>query len=190
MPPPRTYTFFCRVFNTPHEILPWKPLRKRWRFLNNPNVLRNSCYPWQYCELFDSKTIQTDEVRRKRWVIFNYTAYIGKETKLFAKLLQHTWQKFAFQTKNSVEQCLKKTETKIINTWVLGCINKLALAARNVILAKLEDSACCDRGFESHRGHGYLSVVSVVCCQVEVSETSWSLVQRSPTDCAPSLCVI
>ena len=39
-------------------------------------------------------------------------------------------------------------------------------------------------------GHGYLSVVSVVCCQVEVSATSWSLVQRSPTDCAASLCVI
>jgi len=32
--------------------------------------------------------------------------------------------------------------------------------------------------------------VSVVCCQVEVSETSWSLVQRSPTDCAVSLCVM
>jgi len=29
--------------------------------------------------------------------------------------------------------------------------------------------ACWDLGFESHRGHGYLSVVSVVCCQVEVS---------------------
>ena len=29
-----------------------------------------------------------------------------------------------------------------------------------------------DRGFESHREHGYLSVVSVVCCQVEVSATS------------------
>ena len=40
------------------------------------------------------------------------------------------------------------------------------------------------------RGHGYLSVVRVVCCQVEVSATSWSLVQRSPTDCAASLCVI
>ena len=26
--------------------------------------------------------------------------------------------------------------------------------------------------FESHRGHGYLSFVSVVCCQVEVSATS------------------
>ena len=47
-----------------------------------------------------------------------------------------------------------------------------------------------DRGFESHRGHGYLSVVSVVCCQVEVSATSWSPVQRSPTGCAASLCVI
>jgi hypothetical protein len=31
-----------------------------------------------------------------------------------------------------------------------------------------------------------LSVVSVVCCQVEVSATSWSLVQRSPTDCGVS----
>ena len=50
--------------------------------------------------------------------------------------------------------------------------------------------ACWDRGFESHRGHGHLSLVSVVCCQVEVSATSWSLVQRSPTDCAASLCVI
>jgi hypothetical protein len=33
-------------------------------------------------------------------------------------------------------------------------------------------------------------VACVVCCQVEVSATSWSLVQRSPTDCGASLCVI
>jgi hypothetical protein len=32
--------------------------------------------------------------------------------------------------------------------------------------------------------------VSVKCCQVEVSATSWSLVQRSSTDCGASLCVI
>ena len=51
-------------------------------------------------------------------------------------------------------------------------------------------SLCWDRGFESHRGHGCLSVVSVVCCQVEVSATSWSLVQRSPTECGALLCVI
>jgi len=33
---------------------------------------------------------------------------------------------------------------------------------------------------------GMESVVSVVCCQVGVSATSWSLVQRSPTDCGVS----
>ena len=36
----------------------------------------------------------------------------------------------------------------------------------------------------------WMFVVSVVCCQVEVSATSWSLVQGSPTDCGASLCVI
>jgi hypothetical protein len=30
----------------------------------------------------------------------------------------------------------------------------------------------------------------VVCCQVEVSATGWSLVQGCPTDCGASLCVI
>jgi hypothetical protein len=35
-----------------------------------------------------------------------------------------------------------------------------------------------------------MSVVSVVCCQVEVSATDWSRVQRSPTDSGASLCVI
>jgi len=34
-----------------------------------------------------------------------------------------------------------------------------------------------------------MSVVSVVCCQVEISATDWSLVQGSPTDCGAS-CVI
>jgi hypothetical protein len=29
-----------------------------------------------------------------------------------------------------------------------------------------------------------------VCCQVEVFATSWLLVQRSPTDCGASFCVI
>jgi hypothetical protein len=30
----------------------------------------------------------------------------------------------------------------------------------------------------------------IVCCHIEVSATSWSLVQRNPTDCGASLCVI
>ena len=42
----------------------------------------------------------------------------------------------------------------------------------------------------SRWGHGFLSFVNVVCCQVEVSATGRSLVKRNPTDCCVSLCVI
>jgi hypothetical protein len=33
------------------------------------------------------------------------------------------------------------------------------------------------------RGHGCLCLVSVMCCQAEVSATGWSLVQKSHTEC-------
>jgi len=48
--------------------------------------------------------------------------------------------------------------------------------------------ACWDCGFESHREHGCLSVICVLCCQVEVSAASWSLVPRSPTDWCVVVC--
>ena len=34
----------------------------------------------------------------------------------------------------------------------------------------------------------WMSLVSAVCCQVEVSASGWSLVQRIPTDCDVSEC--
>jgi hypothetical protein len=48
--------------------------------------------------------------------------------------------------------------------------------------------ACWDCRFESRRGNGYLSFLSVVCCQVEVSATVRSLVQRNPTESVMSEC--
>jgi hypothetical protein len=42
---------------------------------------------------------------------------------------------------------------------------------------------CWDYGFESRRGHGCISLVSVVFCQVDISATGLFLVQRSPTEC-------
>jgi hypothetical protein len=39
---------------------------------------------------------------------------------------------------------------------------------RAVCGVRLRPLACWDCRFESRRGHGYLSLVSVVCCQVEV----------------------
>jgi hypothetical protein len=38
--------------------------------------------------------------------------------------------------------------------------------------ACLRPLACADHRSESHRRHGCLSVVCIVCCQVEVSATS------------------
>ena len=46
----------------------------------------------------------------------------------------------------------------------------------------LRPLACWDCGYESRRGHGSLSLVSVVCCQVEISVSGRSFVQWSPTD--------
>ena len=43
-------------------------------------------------------------------------------------------------------------------------------------------------GFESRLGHGYLSLASVVCCQVQVSVTERSLLQSNPTECGLSEC--
>jgi hypothetical protein len=37
-------------------------------------------------------------------------------------------------------------------------------------------------------GHGGLSLISFVCCQVQVSSSGWSLVRRSPTECGVSDC--
>jgi hypothetical protein len=48
--------------------------------------------------------------------------------------------------------------------------------------------ACCDCEFDSHGRHGYLSLLNVVCCQVEVSAMGRSPVQRSPTECGVSGC--
>jgi hypothetical protein len=50
----------------------------------------------------------------------------------------------------------------------------------------LRPLACWDCGFESLLVHGCLSLVSVVYCQVQVSATGRSLVQRSPSECGVS----
>jgi len=50
----------------------------------------------------------------------------------------------------------------------------------------LRPLACWNFGFESRRGNGCTSVVSVLCCRVEVCASDWSLVRRRPTDCSVS----
>ena len=51
-------------------------------------------------------------------------------------------------------------------------VGKRADPSGNAVLGVgLRPLACWDSGFESRRQHGYLSVVSFVCCQLEVSAT-------------------
>ena len=69
--------------------------------------------------------------------------------------------------------------------WVIPRAGPSCRAVKGVDLRPL---SCCYCGFESRRKYACLSVVSVVCCQVEVSATDWSLVHRSPTECGVSEC--
>jgi hypothetical protein len=46
----------------------------------------------------------------------------------------------------------------------------------------LRPLASWDTGFEFRQGHGCLSRASVVCCQIEVSASGRSLVQRSRSE--------
>ena len=75
-----------------------------------------------------------------------------------------------------------KRVSAVIITYIHITVNvyvTIPVAARCKALRPLN---CWDRGFEFHRGHGCLSLVSVVC-QVEDSASCWSLIQRSPTEC-------
>ena len=59
-------------------------------------------------------------------------------------------------------------------------ITKVLYGDRAVLGVCLPPFVSWGCGFESCRGHGCLSFVS---CQVEIAESGWTLVQRSPTDC-------
>ena len=59
---------------------------------------------------------------------------------------------------------------------------------RSFYCVDLRSLACWDCGFESSRGHGFLSLVSVVCYHVKVSASGWSFARGSPTACGVSEC--
>ena len=58
--------------------------------------------------------------------------------------------------------------------WMSVCCECCVLSGRDL---------CDELITRPGESYGCLSVVSVVCCQVEVSATGRSLDQRSPTDC-------
>jgi hypothetical protein len=69
---------------------------------------------------------------------------------------------------NCYDSCMIVLPT-LACSFMIKCAGPSGRAVHGVGLRPL---ACCYRGFEFHRGHGCLSVVCVVCCQVEVSAAS------------------
>jgi hypothetical protein len=61
-------------------------------------------------------------------------------------------------------------------------------SGRKVLGVGLQRPVFWDYRFEFRRGHGCLSLESDVCCQVDVSETGWLLVQRIPIEFGVSEC--
>jgi hypothetical protein len=70
---------------------------------------------------------------------------------------------------------------------ILNAKMPIRVAARSLGVG-LRPLACWDCGFESRLWHGYLSVVGVLLCQVEISVTGRSVIQRSRTEFGVSEC--
>jgi hypothetical protein len=54
-------------------------------------------------------------------------------------------------------------------SYILVITNTTDPSGRAVLNAGLRPLVCWNCGFRSHRGHGCLSLVSVVCCTAEIS---------------------
>jgi hypothetical protein len=93
-----------------------------------------------------------------------------------------------------LQQCLERKTTSPVqnNYFKLNCTGLWPgwsdPNGRAVLGVSLRSLDCWDCGFESHRRHRCLSLVSVVYCHVDVCASCWSLVQGSPTDCDVSEC--
>jgi len=70
-------------------------------------------------------------------------------------------------------------------SWCIKIVCRFQLPTKDVGLLSF---FCWECGFESRRRHGFSCVPCVVCSQVEVSASGWSLVQSSPTECGVSEC--
>ena len=103
-----------------------------------------------------------------------FPQYLTNRTK-FGKMLMHKKWAFWFSLQHLSQNFLILRGIRL-SQWPRGLRRRSA--------------AACLLRLWVRRGHGCLYLVSVVCCHEEVSATSWSLVQRSPSDCGASLCVI
>jgi hypothetical protein len=132
--------------------------------------------------------------------------FIETVTLRYHRLRSYKWQEKSTRSKFSTRQSLLplaqrlqcKTQSSLLHVACAHCCTiSLDCPRQNVAggnhyslnpVAAQSHAEVCARslagfvGLHPTGGMGFfLSLVSVVCCQVEVSATGWSLVQRSPT---------
>ena len=168
-------------------------LNARSRGFNNLNPLKAELNPICYLlALLPHHFVRVSRIRVKSLALRLLISYIYME-RLFLMFLDHTQRRSTVGRTPLDEWSARRRHLYLKHTTITTAKHpcpRWDSNQRSQQASGHRPLACWDRGFESHRGHGYLSVVSVVCCQVEVSATSWSLVQKSPTDCGESLCAI
>jgi hypothetical protein len=104
-------------------------------------------------------------------------------------------RRILFPSSSSLVTLIYRPWTKEILAYTAAKTSKLTLCLpcvttedgdRAIYGVGLRPLASWDWGFEYRREHGRLSLMCVVCCQVEDSASGWSLVQRSLTECGVS----
>ena len=147
--------------------------RKEGDLLYQPSsylLLRDDCAPWKYSIVYFVSTLFL--LKFRNWF---QTHVVIKE--------EQTCKLDLISTKRIERQPLvnymMKWTSHSWSQWPYGLRRSSAAARLLRLWVRISPGACM-----------FVCCECCVCCQVEVSAMSWSLVQRSPTDCGASLCVI
>jgi hypothetical protein len=145
--------------------------------------------PWPYGRYhYQLRCVHFDILHKLRVPVFIIRRYVIT--------IRHTWRHYVTRGTYKQPTCQTHKHVRMRIPYVPTCDNRSnAFTPVVEIYSRSQWPRGQRRGFAAARLLGlrvripqeaWKSVVSVVCCQVEVSATGWSLVQRSPTDCGVS----
>jgi len=115
------------------------------------------------------------------WIVLSSSNFSapGEQPRILTSLLTCYVQRTGMENEKSVSRSWFQiaTNTQCRSQWPRGLRRRPTAARLLRLCVRIPPEA-------------WMFVVSVVCCQVEVTATDWSLVQMSATNCRESLCVI
>ena len=149
---------------------------------------RSTTLLWNFIELFTSWHSVTS---RKNW-----TPTANLFLMLYRALKLYGLSEMTYTTENACDICNFKCQESLHTRCTAISCNRISKCRLHLMRLnatwgqsqwpcglRRSSMAACPLRLWVRIPPGCLSVVGVVSCQVEVSATDWSLVQRSPTDC-------